>query len=327
MKDIRALLLMVILSCPAQAIIMTAGQTQISRTVLASAGQPATLTGTVSLAQTVGPPPGSYLPGSLFLSHALANNFYAKNGQIHMVFPSNAVPRDFYLRISDDLLFPAAGFDPSDIQTANQKAIAQGGPYRQPIHNGIIEVIAYDTGGNSITDSLNGPVTLNLAVENTLNGGTIVGTTPELRLSALSLWVLDTNKKMWRNLSDPAVDTQGKRVSAVVQNFGVYAAMGGQDTLLDQVIAYPIPWRPHSGNPLTGTEASGITFDLLPSECTIQIFTVSGQLVKEIAHSGGSSLEKWDVRNSEGEPVASGLYLYSVITGSGHKTGKLIVIR
>jgi flagellar hook assembly protein FlgD len=116
-------------------------------------------------------------------------------------------------------------------------------------------------------------------------------------------------------------------VSANAQSFGVYAIMGAADTALDQIIVYPVPWRPHLGNPLTGTEAGGITFDLLPSDCTIQIFTVSGQLVREIQHSGGSSVENWDAKTSGGENAASGLYVYLITNSSGHKTGKLIVIR
>ena len=36
---------------------------------------------------------------------------------------------------------------------------------------------------------------------------------------------------------------------------------------------------------------------------------------------------KWDVKNSEGEVVASGVYIWEVTIGGNRKTGKLIVIK
>jgi flagellar hook assembly protein FlgD len=80
----------------------------------------------------------------------------------------------------------------------------------------------------------------------------------------------------------------------------------------------------------TGTIEDGMTFTSLPSECTIKIYTVSGELVRTLQHSDVTGLpqqEKWDGKTSGGDPVASGVYLWRVESASDAKNGKLMVIR
>jgi hypothetical protein len=89
---------------------------------------------------------------------------------------------------------------------------------------------------------------------------------------------------------------------------------------LNNVKIHPSPWRSdlHSGHP--------ITFDGLPANSTIKIFTVSGRWVKTISNANG--LATWDVKNDSGDMVASGLYIYLVTDDQGNKThGKFAVIR
>ena len=234
--------------------------------------------------------------------------------------------KDFFIRALKEGMFSAPSSAADEIRIANEKAKAQGGLYRQPVSDGIVEIGAYDTDGNLMNGRFSKSIDLSLAF--TRSGGNAASSAgPKIRARTLSLWALDRQMKMWRNLTDPSIDTTSQRVGAKVQSFGVYAIIGAPDFSLDQVIVYPIPWRPHSGNPLTGNETDGISFDLLPSECGIQIFTISGERVREIQHSGGDAIERWDVRTARGEPVASGLYIYLIKTPTGHRTGKLIVIR
>lgn len=85
---------------------------------------------------------------------------------------------------------------------------------------------------------------------------------------------------------------------------------------LSEVVPFP--------NPLvieTGTEL--LTFDRLPYQTAVRIFTVAGDLVKEI-----KSGNQWDGRNQGGELVASGIYLFQVQDPSGKSAvGKIAVIR
>ncbi|MFN0118532.1 MAG: DUF4082 domain-containing protein, partial [Elusimicrobiota bacterium] len=82
---------------------------------------------------------------------------------------------------------------------------------------------------------------------------------------------------------------------------------------------FPDPWKKnqHEGIPLT--------FDGLPHNCILKIFTLSAQLVKTLEVVNGSVT--WDRKNSEGDTIASGIYIYIAIDDSGKKTqGKFAVI-
>ncbi len=61
-------------------------------------------------------------------------------------------------------------------------------------------------------------------------------------------------------------------------------------------------------------------------DSTIQIFTIAGELVREIRVE--TLPQRWDVHNSSGEKVASGIYVYLIKYPAGNKKmGKLAVIR
>jgi hypothetical protein len=73
-----------------------------------------------------------------------------------------------------------------------------------------------------------------------------------------------------------------------------------------------------------------VTFSHLPlnEKTTIRIFTLAGALVRTINHTPGSTLERWDLRNSSGIPVASAMYLVHIeMEGLGTKILKLAVIQ
>lgn len=69
-----------------------------------------------------------------------------------------------------------------------------------------------------------------------------------------------------------------------------------------------------------------ILFTHLPATCTIKIYTLTGDLIKTISHTNGTSIETWDVLTDNGLPPASGIYLYRVETPLGAKMGKLAII-
>ena len=70
----------------------------------------------------------------------------------------------------------------------------------------------------------------------------------------------------------------------------------------------------------------GITFDNLPGNTTIKIFTVSAHHVKTLTAGGGSVT--WDLSNESGDTVASGVYVYLMTPDDGQKLkGKVAVIR
>ncbi len=85
---------------------------------------------------------------------------------------------------------------------------------------------------------------------------------------------------------------------------------------LSRVSAFPNPFVIESGTEI-------LTFDRLPYEAKVTIFTIAGEMVREI-----KSGDKWDGKNQAGEPVAGGVYLFHVQEPSGKSAvGKIAVIR
>ena len=73
-----------------------------------------------------------------------------------------------------------------------------------------------------------------------------------------------------------------------------------------------------------------IYFTNLPKECTISIYSVSGDLVKTIYHSTdmANSQEHWDLTTKDNFPLAYGVYIFHVdAPGIGEKLGRFAVIK
>lgn len=71
-----------------------------------------------------------------------------------------------------------------------------------------------------------------------------------------------------------------------------------------------------------------VTFTHLSPTAKIRIFTLSGELVRIINHNDGTQLERWDLRNSNDIPVASGIYIAHIeLPGMGQKVLKLAVFQ
>jgi len=88
---------------------------------------------------------------------------------------------------------------------------------------------------------------------------------------------------------------------------------------LTQVKAYPNPFR--------GDKHNQIIFSNLTANVNIKIYTLTGDLVKEIKEQVGDKAY-WDVKNKQGEAVSSGIYIYYITNPKGQeKKGKLAIIK
>ncbi len=120
------------------------------------------------------------------------------------------------------------------------------------------------------------------------------------------------------------------------------------------VIVYPNPWRIDGNYKELGFEArdyidganrghlvvqedlpdertNSIHFINLPNKCTIRIFTIDGDLVREIEHdypkdSPRSMHERWDLITRNTQLTVSGIYYYSIESEYGNQVGKLVII-
>ena len=102
---------------------------------------------------------------------------------------------------------------------------------------------------------------------------------------------------------------------------------------LSRIYAVPNPYRT-GGSRFTvpayrNYPDESIRFVNVPDVCTIKIYTVAGDLIWESEHDNPNSGNiEWDVRNSSGEDVASGIYVYRIEDPNGQQVyGRLVIIR
>lgn len=110
-----------------------------------------------------------------------------------------------------------------------------------------------------------------------------------------------------------------------------------------EVFVYPNPYRIDDDYRARGFEARGemdrdldrtrrIHFANLPPKCTIRVFSLDGDLVREIIHNIDASLslsnhDTWDLITRNSQQVVSGLYYWTVEDDNGHtQIGKLVII-
>jgi hypothetical protein len=101
---------------------------------------------------------------------------------------------------------------------------------------------------------------------------------------------------------------------------------------LGKIYAVPNPYRT-GGSVFTTPNYHNfpdnmIRFVNVPPNCSLKIYTVSGDLVWEVENREGLGNIEWDARNQRGEDVASGVYVYKIEDLSGNRVyGRLVVIR
>ena len=263
--------------------------------------------------------PGTTVYFTVRMDHQLDNTAVVlTERRAKVTVPADAYSGDFYLTLST-----AAGG--AEIKDANSGLAALPG---SPEFLGLLNVKPYDSAGNPAQPDLACVVTIPYRDEN--SDGLVEGGTGRIKTSSLSLWRLDETRKLWVRQAGPSVDGALKQVNQSVAHFSTYALMGLPDTDLTSAYAFPVPFRPNANDTARyGSWADGITFNNLSSYGTIRIYTLSGELVRsmDIAASQSNSQVPWDVKNSAGETVASGVYIWEITSGKNRKTGKLIVIK
>ena len=89
---------------------------------------------------------------------------------------------------------------------------------------------------------------------------------------------------------------------------------------------YPNPFNPETWIPYHLTK---------PAEVTLRIYAVDGKLVRTLAlghqaagyYQNKSRAAYWDGRNNVGEPVASGIYFYTLTAGNFAATRKMLILK
>ncbi len=83
------------------------------------------------------------------------------------------------------------------------------------------------------------------------------------------------------------------------------------------------------GNPNdpSDVENNKLLFVGLPGECTIRIYTVSGDLVKTMYHTNGLGSESWNQITDSNQFITSGVYIAHIESTLGNAIIKFVVIR
>ncbi len=271
---------------------------------------------------------GFFNPPRFSLQDPLAYTLTSSDGGLAMSLPVGVVGRptfDVVLR-RDPASAPLA-VDPAKIARANFKMRANNGPLASARPNDVWELQFLDETG-FFGGALATAGEIRLTYLDADGDGVVDGTNPPLRVKTMNLWMLDENMELWVKVPNSSIDGAARTVAAPLRHLSVYALIGGADTAVADVYAFPVPFRPHGPNAgtgagQTGSEAAGITFTNLPSEGVIEIYTVDGRRVKrlDIPANLAPARLSWDAK------VASGVYVWRVVSGGNSKTGRLMVIR
>ena len=103
-------------------------------------------------------------------------------------------------------------------------------------------------------------------------------------------------------------------------NPGVLDSIGAMPETLADAHVWPNPCNAKKG-------CSGITFAKLTYDAEIKIYTVSGELVWQAEKRDEFMTKVWDLTNTYGHKVASGLYVYYIKSGNSSMKSKFILIR
>jgi len=107
----------------------------------------------------------------------------------------------------------------------------------------------------------------------------------------------------------------------------------------EKVVVVPNPYKisenyqnPQGLESGSGQFARRINFYNLPAVCTIRIYTLDGDLVREIEHKKAeddptAGYDYWDLINQNTQAVVSGIYLYGIESKSGNQIGKFVIIK
>lgn len=257
----------------------------------------------------------------------------AASGDLTLSLPADSIEKArFDITLNRNPMNQPLAVAPGLINDANGKMVYNGGEWSTLFSDHLTEFAVFDE-----QDFYRKPLAnrglMTMRYKDDDGDGNIDGSYPPVRADTLNAWTLDEESRMWVAIPSAGVDKVSRTLSMYFGLPGVYALIGQLDTAVSNVFAYPVPFRPNgpsagSGAGRTGTESDGITFTNVPQKGDIEIYTLDGRLVRKLPIPENLMLPKlkWDVRTASGDKVASGTYIWRVVSGVNSRTGKLMVI-
>ncbi len=245
--------------------------------------------------------------------------------RLHM--PAGTLPEVGAVGVETDPASFPWGFDNGSRQRANQKQVAIGGLFATPIAE---RFIGHFNAAHARTEGkLKSGAILSMPytdddgdgyVDDLPNVSSQQSNSVKVKVSNLLIYRFDESTQLWVKVPGSHVDPVNKMVVAVTYNMGVFAVIGTASTDVGSTYAFPVPF--------VASQHTEIKFANLPDAGEIKIYTVSGELVKEIQFAPGRPDPiRWDVKNGSGEAVGADVYIYHITSGGNKKTGKLVIVR
>ncbi|RLD17225.1 MAG: hypothetical protein DRI36_04460, partial [Caldiserica bacterium] len=192
------------------------------------------------------------------------NIVYNSSFTVKVIISSNAIKGYGMVLIED-------AENLSKVIEANLKEDRING-FHYPIEKFIVNLKVFDENGKEFSGIFNNDVYIVMNYPDSEQDGIVDGTNPPVRERTLGIYFLDEDNSRWIRLPSSVVDTEKNEVSAKIKHFSVYALFGGPEYSLSDVIVYPNPYQKKKDK-----KNQGITFQGLPSECKISIYTLSGK--------------------------------------------------
>lgn len=241
----------------------------------------------------------------------------APNTKVQVGFPPAAFGAPATLYVSNN---PASA--PIRVSAAALNAGLSAAPDSLTlVSNSLVEIVPV-VGGVPFTQNLGSSATVSIAYDDSNGDDIIDGSLPPLPARAMKMYTLNTTVNRWEELPT-VVDTGSKRAIGITPHFSVFALFAPTTigTSLNSVRAYPVPWKPGSGGSF---DATGVSFDRLPTDGSITILSLSGEEVADFRFSGASAGRVvWDGKNTAGRRVASGIYYARVKSDADNSTALL----
>ncbi len=270
---------------------------------------------------------GFYNPPYFAFQKKLAVNF--KNSKMELYLPPNSVDKEVFDLFLNDKI-DESSYKPI-VERANQKAIVNYGILSYPI---VFSELAFMDEESICFNAFKNDGQFSYIIQDADRDGNVDGYDHPIRISSLRGYVLDKEDAMWLKSFGNNLSVENLKVSFIFRKSGIYSLMGQMEESVKDVFAYPVPFRPNGpnrgdGDGQTGTEEDGITFANIPQKGNIEIYSIDGRLVKNISIPWGlaDSKIKWNVKNNNGQKLASGVYIWRVVSGKNSKMGKIVVIR
>ena len=109
-------------------------------------------------------------------------------------------------------------------------------------------------------------------------------------------------------------------------DFTTKASMTAASNDVSEVSVYPNPY--YGTHQLEGSRADKyVSFNHLPSEATIDIYSLGGVYVRSIHKHDDTQFAEWDLKNQYGYPVASGMYIARITSGGEEKVLKIALVQ